>query len=49
MPYMGPTVGCAKGCLNYWFCCKGARALFCARKVRSFERPAKGCCAGCMP
>lgn len=46
-PALGPTLGCLKGCADYWLCCKGCRALFCARRVRTFEPPAQGCCV-CM-
>lgn len=42
-PVVGPCWGCLEGCFSYWCCCEGAKALFCGRKVTSFQRPQDGC------
>lgn len=46
-PYCGPTLGCLQGCVKYWVCCLGVRALFCSHRKRSFEQAPEGCCV-CM-
>jgi len=31
---LGPCKGCAVGCGQYWFCCKGCKALYCDHKTQ---------------